>query len=49
MSHPVEDADLVEAALTERSHHAVEIRSNVRGTRARWLAMARANAELEPR
>ena len=46
VSHPVEDADLVEAALTERSHHAVQIRSNVRGTRARWLAMARANAEL---
>ncbi len=46
VSHAVEDVDLVEAALTERSHHAVEIRSNVRGTRARWLAMARANAEL---
>jgi excinuclease ABC subunit C len=46
VSHAVEDADLVEAALTERSHHAVRIRSNVRGTRARWLAMARANAEL---
>ena len=46
VSHAVEDADLVEAALTERSHHAVQIRSNVRGTRARWLAMARANAEL---
>jgi excinuclease ABC subunit C len=46
VSHAVEDADLVAAALTERSHHAVEIRSNVRGTRARWLAMARANAEL---
>jgi excinuclease ABC subunit C len=46
VSHAVEDADLVEAALTERSHRAVQIRSNVRGTRARWLAMARANAEL---
>jgi excinuclease ABC subunit C len=46
VSHAVEDADLVEAALTERSHHAVQIRSNVRGTRARWLAMARANADL---
>ena len=46
VSHAVEDADLVEAALTERSHHGVKIRSNVRGTRARWLAMARANAEL---
>jgi excinuclease ABC subunit C len=46
VNHPVEDADLVEAALTERSHRAVQIRSNVRGTRARWLAMAKANAEL---
>jgi len=46
VSHAVEDADLVEAALAERSNRAVKIRSNVRGTRARWLAMARANAEL---
>jgi excinuclease ABC subunit C len=46
VSHPVEDADLLEAALTERSSHAVRVRSNVRGTRARWLAMARTNAEL---
>ena len=46
VSHQVEDADLLESALAERSHHAVRLRSNVRGTRARWLAMARANADL---
>jgi excinuclease ABC subunit C len=42
----VEDSDLLEAALGERSGHAVRVRSGVRGTRARWVAMARANAEL---
>jgi excinuclease ABC subunit C len=46
LSRPVEDADLLEAALGERSGHAVRVRSSVRGTRARWVAMARANAEL---
>jgi excinuclease ABC subunit C len=46
VSHAVEDADVLEAVLAERSQHAVHVRSNVRGTRARWLAMARANAEL---
>jgi excinuclease ABC subunit C len=42
----VDDADLLEAALRERAGRAVPIRSAVRGTRARWLAMARTNAEL---
>ena len=46
VSDPVEDADLLEAALRERAGRAVPIRSGVRGTRARWLAMARTNAEL---
>ncbi len=46
VSHPIEDADLLEQALCERSQHPVRVRANVRGTRARWLAMARANAEL---
>jgi len=41
-----EDSDALAAALSERSGHAVRIRSHVRGTRARWLAMARTNAEL---
>ncbi|MCM2311199.1 MAG: excinuclease ABC subunit UvrC [Steroidobacteraceae bacterium] len=46
VGEPVEDADVLEAALRERAGRAVPIRSGVRGTRARWLAMARTNAEL---
>ena len=46
VSRPVEDGDLLEAALREKAGHAVRIRSNVRGARARWLEMARNNAQL---
>jgi excinuclease ABC subunit C len=46
VSHAVEDADVLAAALRERAGRAVPIRNGVRGTRARWLAMARTNAEL---
>jgi excinuclease ABC subunit C len=46
VSHAVEDADVLEAALRQRAGRAVPIRGGVRGTRARWLAMARTNAEL---
>jgi excinuclease ABC subunit C len=46
VSQPVEDAAVLEAALRERAGRAVPVRSGVRGTRARWLAMARTNAEL---
>ncbi len=46
VSQPVEDATALEAALRERAGRAVPIRSGVRGTRARWLTMARTNAEL---
>ena len=42
----VEDQALLAASLTERSGHEVRIRTRVRGVRARWLEMARANAEL---
>jgi len=42
----VEDAAVLEAALAQRAGRPVPIRSSVRGTRARWLAMARTNAEL---
>jgi excinuclease ABC subunit C len=42
----VEDGDVLEAALKARAGRAVPIRSAVRGTRARWLEMARTNAEL---
>jgi excinuclease ABC subunit C len=43
---PLEDREVLEAALQERSGHAVRIRHGVRGTRARWLAMAQTNAQL---
>jgi len=46
VSAPVEDGDVLEAALRQRAGRAVPLRSGVRGTRARWLAMARTNAEL---
>ena len=46
ISQPIEDADLLEATLSERLERAVRIRSGVRGVRARWLEMARTNAEI---
>jgi excinuclease ABC subunit C len=41
-----EELELLESALGERAGHRVRIRSRVRGERARWLEMARGNAEL---
>src|SRR5690606_39602663 len=46
ISQPIEDADLLEATLSQRMERTVRVRSTVRGVRARWLEMARANAEL---
>jgi excinuclease ABC subunit C len=46
ISQPIEDADLLEATLSERLEHSVRIRSGVRGVRARWLEMARTNAQI---
>ena len=42
----IEDADVLEAALKQHAGRAVPLRCGVRGTRARWLEMARTNAEL---
>jgi excinuclease ABC subunit C len=42
----VDDAEILEATLSERAGHAVQIRSQVRGTRARTIEMARMNAEV---
>lgn len=39
------DRELLEASLSERSEHKVRIRHRVRGDRARWLELARTNAE----
>src|ERR1044071_2312505 len=46
ISEPVEDADLLEATLSDKMQRTVRIRSSIRGVRARWLQMARTNAEL---
>ncbi|MBL8270027.1 excinuclease ABC subunit UvrC [Steroidobacter sp.] len=46
INEQIEDADTLEQALTERMERSVRIRPNVRGVRARWLEMARTNAEL---
>jgi excinuclease ABC subunit C len=42
---PIEDAAVLESELSTRAGHKVAIRTRVRGDRARWLAMARTNAE----
>jgi excinuclease ABC subunit C len=41
----IEDRELLEAGLAERSGHRVAIKARVRGDRQRWLQMARTNAE----
>jgi len=46
ISEPVEDADLLDATLSEKMGRAVRIRTGVRGVRARWLEMARTNAQI---
>jgi excinuclease ABC subunit C len=46
VSQSFEDREVLEAALRERAGRAVPIRSGVRGVRARWVTMARTNAEL---
>jgi excinuclease ABC subunit C len=46
INESIEDADLLEATLSQRMERSVRIRTGVRGVRARWLEMARTNAEL---
>lgn len=41
-----EDAELLETAFSEQAERRVRIRANVRGERARWLDMARENAQV---
>ena len=41
----IEDAQLLESELSERMGRKIAIRNKVRGDRARWLQMARTNAE----
>ena len=46
ISHAIDDAETLESALAEQAGHAVEIKANVRGERARYLEMALRNAQL---
>lgn len=46
ITEPFEDADVLAQALSERMGRDISIRSNTRGVRARWLEMAKQNAEL---
>ena len=46
LSHPLTGLDTLERAIGEQSGRRIRIRTNVRGERARWIAMAVDNAEL---
>ena len=46
LSRSIEGAEALEQALQIKGGHAVSVRTGVRGTRARWLEMARNNALL---
>jgi excinuclease ABC subunit C len=46
LTTPIEGTEALEQALAQKAGHTVQIRTGVRGTRARWLEMARNNARL---
>ncbi len=46
LSHPLHDRAMLEQALSAHVGHAVRIQAAPRGERARWVDMARHNAEL---
>ena len=46
VSHPVEDQELLQTVLSELGKRKLEIKPNVRGERARFLDMAKHNAQL---
>jgi excinuclease ABC subunit C len=46
IDQPIEDGELLGTTLSERLERPVQIRSEVRGVRARWLEMARTNAGI---
>jgi len=46
LSHATESVDWLAAVLTEKAGRKVEIKHRMRGERAKWLQMARENAEL---
>ncbi|MGB5541232.1 MAG: excinuclease ABC subunit UvrC [Gammaproteobacteria bacterium] len=44
LSHALQDGEVIGQALSQHAAHGVELRSRVRGNRARWVKMARENA-----
>ncbi len=42
----LEDSELIASTISLRAQRVIELRDKVRGQRARWLEMARSNAEL---
>ncbi len=46
LSRKLEDAALIEEVLSRQAGHKVRLSSGVRGERARWLKMAKGNAEI---
>ncbi|HVY22282.1 MAG TPA: excinuclease ABC subunit UvrC [Steroidobacteraceae bacterium] len=42
----LDDAGLIASTISQHVHHQITLRHKVRGQRARWLEMARGNAEL---
>ncbi|MDH3452306.1 MAG: excinuclease ABC subunit UvrC [Gammaproteobacteria bacterium] len=46
VTEPIDDTDMLEHAFSEAAGHKVSVRDRVRSERARWIEMARSNAEL---
>ncbi len=46
ISHNFDDIELIEHVITEKAGIKVKLKANVRGERAKWLAMAKENVEL---
>ncbi|MEM7208350.1 MAG: excinuclease ABC subunit UvrC [Pseudomonadota bacterium] len=45
VSHPIDDHELLESVLAQRSDRKIKITANVRGERSRWLDLAQNNAD----
>lgn len=49
VSHSFDDMGLMEEVLSEKTGRKIKIKTNVRGERSKWLAMAKENVELSLR
>ena len=46
ISHNFDDIELIENVIAEKAGRKIKLKANVRGERAKWLAMAKENVEL---